>query len=296
VLALRPGSASIAAMPSQFRGVPGHAGCSGATNMREDELFLGARGRIFVTHHRATPSSEPPRHAIIVPPLFEELSRTRKVLVNVARDLAADGCDVVRFDYPGTGLSDGHTDELTLANAAEALRDVIAYIRQRGAGTIQLLGFRFGGYLALRAAAELATVRLVLWEPVLDLAAQFRELLAVEVSNQLVTFGKVRRTRDQIVTALRAGESALLDGNRVSSELYREIEAAPAFGSSELAALGGRLLLVLWENRELERAAHRLGIPCALVDDVKFSWRHIRTLEPRSAHLFETTLASTRGG
>ena len=55
--------------------------------LREDELYLGRGERTFVTHYRATGSA----FTILAPPLFEEAARTRKVLVNLARDLAAAG-------------------------------------------------------------------------------------------------------------------------------------------------------------------------------------------------------------
>src|SRR5690348_12970665 len=85
----------------------------------EDELFLD--DRIFATHHRAAGST----FTIIVPPLFEEHARTRKVLVNMARVLAGAGIDALRFDYPGTGFSAGSTAELTLAAAEAALKSAI---------------------------------------------------------------------------------------------------------------------------------------------------------------------------
>jgi alpha/beta superfamily hydrolase len=249
----------------------------------ERELFLGAGESAYATHYRAGSTT----FAIVVPPLFEELARTRKVLVNMARVLAESGIDAIRFDYPGTGLSPGTTDELTLAAAAAALRDAVAYARDCGAKHIHLLGFRFGAYVALHAG--IADARLVLWEPVLDLAAYFRELLRVEVSNQVVTYGAVRCTRDELVAQLRAGQTILVDGNRITPSLCHELDAAPRFDVDALAALGDRVRIIVWESRALEADAARAGIRTALVEGVRFSWKHIRTLEPRSAALFAAT-------
>jgi pimeloyl-ACP methyl ester carboxylesterase len=258
--------------------------------LREDELFLGPGERTFVTHYRAAGNA----FTVVAPPLFEEAARTRKVLVNVARDLAAAGIDAVRFDYPGTGLSAGSTEELTLTGAFDALRDAVAHCHRLGAAQVHLLGFRFGAYLALTAASQLPRSRLIVWEPVLDLAAYFQDLLKIEMSNQLVTFGKVRRGREQLLATLRGGQGILVDGNRVCPGLHREMEAAPAIDLAALAPFKDRLTLHFWDSKKLHETASRAGLRSALVGDVKFSWKHIRTLEPRSDALFRETLRAVK--
>jgi pimeloyl-ACP methyl ester carboxylesterase len=259
---------------------------TGAAPAHEDELFLDER--IFATHHRGAGSI----FTIVVPPLFEEHARTRKVLVNIARELAAIGIDAVRFDYPGTGLSPGSTHDFTLAGAAAALRRAIAFARAQGATSVHLLGFRFGAYLAVSAARELPEARLVLWEPLLDLGSYFDELLRVELATQVATFGKIQRTRTQLVGSLRAGRSVLVDGNRLSPVLHDELVTAPPLA---LAAIADRALVLCWDNRKLHETARSLGVRSAFIEDVRFSWKHIRTLEPRSATLFALTRAGVRG-
>lgn len=259
-----------------------------AHGVREDEFFLGPDNQTFATHHRAGGAT----FTIIVPPLFEEHARTRKVLVNIARTLAGAGIDCVRFDYPGTGLSAGTTEDLTLARAADALRAAVAYCHQLGATRVDLLGFRFGGYLAVTLANSIAPSRLVLWEPILDLAAYFDELLRVEMSNQMVSLGRVRRTREQLVDLLRAGHGVLIDGNRVGPALYREIAAARRL---DVGRFDDRVRLLLWDSKALHDDARRAGLDSVLVDRVRFSWRHIRELEPRSDPLFLATLRAVAG-
>lgn len=259
--------------------------------VHETELFIDPEARTFATHHHATGT----RFAIIAPPLFEELARTRKVLVNMARELAASGVDAIRFDYRGTGLSAGTTRELSVSRAGDALAGAVAYAQGLGAARIDLLGFRFGGYLALAKASELPVARIIVWEPVLDLTAYFQEQLRIEVSNQVATFGRVRRTRDELVAELRADRDVLIDGNRVCAALYREMVTAPQLALAELPrALADRALLILWDSKKLHDAARRAGIRSVFVEDVKFSWRNIRNLEPRSAGLFETTLGAMK--
>lgn len=262
-----------------------------ATPPREHAFFLDPDQRIFVTHHRAAGAA----YVVIAPPLFEELARTRKLLVNVARDLAASGFDAVRFDYPGTGLSTVSSEELTPSAAFEALRRVVAYCRELGAPRIDLLGFRFGGYLALSLARELAGARVILWEPVLDLADHFHDLLRAELGNQVVTYGKVRRGRDPLTAALRSGEAVVIDGNRISAACYREIESAAPLDLAGIAAAGTRAVVMCWDDDKLAAAARHHEIATVVVEGVKFSYKHIRTLEPRSPALFRATLDAVKG-
>jgi alpha/beta superfamily hydrolase len=257
----------------------------------EDELFLDDGVPIYVTHHRTAGTS----FAVLAPPLFEEQARTRKLLVNLARDLAAAGIDAVRFDYPGTGLSEGTTEQLTLTAAFDALRRAVAYCHRHGATQVHLFGFRLGGYLTLSALPRLPASRAVVWEPILDVASYFQELLRIEMSNQMVTFGKVKQNRDELLALLRAGQSVIVDGNRIGPTLHRELEAAPAIELGALAPFKDRLTVLVWDSKKVHEMVTRAGLVSLVVPDVKFSWKHIRFLEPRSPALFRETLHAVKG-
>jgi pimeloyl-ACP methyl ester carboxylesterase len=75
-------------------------------------------------------------------------------------ELAARGFDVVHYDRPGRGDSDGEAP-FTLAGEISALRALITMVGGRAA----LYGSSSGGIIALAAAAAIPGVeRLVLWE------------------------------------------------------------------------------------------------------------------------------------
>lgn len=64
------------------------------------------------------------RPVLIVPPLFEELNRTRALLVAVMRGLAADGFLCVLPDLPGTGESERELADCTWADWTDALKTI----------------------------------------------------------------------------------------------------------------------------------------------------------------------------
>jgi alpha/beta superfamily hydrolase len=250
---------------------------------REEELYLGNHG-IYVSHYHGSTSS----YVVIAPPLFEELSRTRKILVNAGRMLADAGHHVVRFDYRSTGLSHGSFTKFSLNTATHDLASVIDYCRSKGATTISLFGFRFGAYL-VAAALDPSIHRAILWEPVTDLSVYASEMLRVEVANQMVTFGKVIATREQLVEKLRKAGSVLVDGYQVGLPLYEQFTAAPRLSLEQLARSNDRIKLVFWDNKKLHATASALPMASTLLANVRFSWKQIRFLDPRPEQLLEET-------
>ena len=248
----------------------------------EEEMYLGEHA-FFAAHHRASSDT----YLVIAPPLFEELSRTRKILVNLSRLVAETGINVVRFDYYGTGLSDGDFMDFDLHEAQQNLATVLAYCRDQGARRIVLLGFRFGGYLALAHQSQVDAV--LAWEPVLDLAAHFREMTRIELGNELVAYGKPRNNQDGLIARLEEEGSVLLDGFRVGRAVYRQFGEAPAIPMESLRS--PRVSLFFWEHQKLHEQAQKLGVESLWITAVRFSWRHIRFLEPRSQDLFVRTMA-----
>ena len=78
-----------------------------------------------------------------------------KVVTMAARALRQCGATTVRFNFRGTGDSQGEFDEGR--GELEDLRTVVAWVReQRPEHQLWLCGFSFGAYVSLRGALELA--------------------------------------------------------------------------------------------------------------------------------------------
>lgn len=96
-----------------------------------------------------------PLVAIVCHPLpTEGGTMHNKVVTMAARALRELGATTVRFNFRGTGASEGAFDEGR--GEAEDLHAVAAWVRAaRPADTLWLAGFSFGAYVSLRAAAAL---------------------------------------------------------------------------------------------------------------------------------------------
>jgi alpha/beta superfamily hydrolase len=106
-----------------------------------------------------------PLTAIVCHPLSTEGGTMHnKVVTMVARALRELGATTVRFNFRGTGQSEGAFDEGR--GELDDLRAVADWARAgRPRDVLWLAGFSFGAYVALRAAAELQPAMLITIAP-----------------------------------------------------------------------------------------------------------------------------------
>ncbi len=74
--------------------------------------------------------------------------------VALAQRLAAAGCDVLRFDFSYVGESEGRFEDLTVTGEVEDLAGAWAFLRERVAGPIGIVGSSLGGTVALLFSAQ----------------------------------------------------------------------------------------------------------------------------------------------
>ncbi|BCW96847.1 MAG: alpha/beta fold hydrolase [Fimbriimonadales bacterium] len=97
-------------------------------------------------------------------------AESHRLFVHTARRLAQEGFAVLRFDFLGSGDSEGLFEEMTIRGEVEDALNALAYLRghQRvDANRLAMLGFSLGGCvvaLSLPRAGAIKTV--VLWAPV----------------------------------------------------------------------------------------------------------------------------------
>ena len=138
-----------------------------------EPLWLDEPSRcLYAAMHPAAPGAFPGAlpGVLIVPPLLHEQPRSRRFVTEVASGLAAMGMPCLRFDFFGTGDSDGTGDQLDFASMHRDLDLANAVLRARtGVDAVVVLGWRAAAlplrdWLRDRRPANL----LVLWEPLAD--------------------------------------------------------------------------------------------------------------------------------
>lgn len=241
---------------------------------REESFFLAAdRGRLAAMLH-APPA--PVAAVVFCHPLFEERKNAYRCYVDTARLLAGRGIACLRFDYFGTGDSEGDHAETDLEAHLSGIRAAMAFVRERfGVLQTALLGLRLGATLAAHAVAT-DTVRsdlLILWEPVVS----GRQLLSLERKRQ--------KLRDAL-TKKEAAESGApiaentadgstsddiidLDGNAVSRKFWGELEGLSLPDALQAAERVRVLLLQISFREQASPQIEALVAPLREREDIR---------------------------
>lgn len=112
-----------------------------------------------------------------------------RLFVKMARMLAANGIAALRFDFRGSGESEGDFEQVTVSGEITDALAALEFLRKQpeiDANRIGLLGLSLGGCVATCTAARDGKVKaLVLWAAVSDLKGPFVERMAPEVRELL---------------------------------------------------------------------------------------------------------------
>lgn len=160
-------------------------------NVPEDASRVGQTGRsafyfesggrsLFAWLHQ--PAGALADHGVLIcPPLGHEQVHSHRALRHLAEHLAEQGFAVLRFDYLGTGDSDGtEQDPQCLSNWLANVNDAVEWLRgTAGCRKISLVGLRLGATLAALYAEQHDVESLVLWAPVVKGRRYVRELTAL---------------------------------------------------------------------------------------------------------------------
>ncbi len=99
------------------------------------------------------------------------------LFVKAAREFCAAGMNVLRFDFRGSGESDGTFEKMTVEGEIADALAAVEFLREQPSvdpARIALLGLSLGGLVAACAASRSERVRgLALWSSVADLMAVF---------------------------------------------------------------------------------------------------------------------------
>ncbi|MET0962241.1 MAG: hydrolase 2, exosortase A system-associated [Noviherbaspirillum sp.] len=153
-------------------------------------FFLDADpGRRFCLYH---PPQGAARGAVLhVPAHAEEMNKSRRMVAQQARLLAAQGLAVLQIDLYGCGDSDGLSGDARWDIWRDDVQLGLDWLRERSAGPLSLWGLRLGGLLALDAARSRSDLAaLLLWHPVTDGAAYLNQFLRLRLAADMLAQGK----------------------------------------------------------------------------------------------------------
>lgn len=263
--------------------------------------FFFARGTVslFGVYHRPEAAASPTAF-LMSHPFGEEKLWAHRVYVSFARALAARGHLVLRFDYAGAGDSDGmtpdtslqtHLDDLACAHAT-LLRD------HRKIERVGLIGLRLGATLAALFAEQQAAKDspLILWEPIVDGAAYFQELLRTNLGTQLAVFGKVRDNREVLQEKILSGATVNVDGYEIGRTLFESCARTDLLPLTSKQHQGPTLVtqIAATSAQNPREDFQKLAGSYANGSYIRIAeqpfWREIKPFYGRSQNLYDATL------
>lgn len=138
--------------------------------LQEQLLWIPSRGeRMAAVMH--LPRQRTPAPAVL---LLHGFTGTKvephRLFVKAARRLAAAGFAALRFDFLGSGDSEGNFEEMTIGGEVQDALNALSYLRELSrvdAKRVGLLGLSLGGCVTALSLPKAGDVRaVVLWAPV----------------------------------------------------------------------------------------------------------------------------------
>lgn len=259
-------------------------------------FFPGQHSPLFGVLHEGT-GSKRRQPFVFCHPFAEEKLWAHRVFVTFARELAARGHSVLRFDYMGNGDSGGEFSESSAKTALDDIASALDWIKDRvHAQRVGLLGLRLGATFASRVADARTDIdTLVLWAPIVDAGRYVQEQLRINLTTQMAVFKQIRSDREALVASLRAGQTVSIDGYELALPMFEQLTTLRLTDGARQFA--GRCLIVQIERSDKAPSAKELELlrslyahgTLASVQEDPF-WKEIERFYQRADNLFSATL------
>lgn len=120
----------------------------------EELYYIRVNGQYHFIHEHI-PKKNKGLPFLFLNPIFDEKKRSQQFYAETARKLCVNGYPVIRFDYYGTGDSEGQLFELDLKDIHNIVKAIVVKVKEKySIEKVNLLGLRFGADIALEIAGK----------------------------------------------------------------------------------------------------------------------------------------------
>jgi len=96
-------------------------------------------------------------------------TESKRLFVEAARAFTRENYDVLRFDFYGSGDSEGEFEDTLITTNIANLTDAVQYVKQKGYKHIAVLGISMGAAAVILTVNDLDVEAVVLWSSVPDM-------------------------------------------------------------------------------------------------------------------------------
>lgn len=163
---------------------------------------------------------------LYVPPLAEEMNKTRRMAALQARALADEGFAVLQPDLLGCGDSSGDFSEATWAAWLEDLECAHGWLSSHACGPDWVWGLRAGCLLAGELGERLPDpINYLFWQAPSSGKTVLQQFLRLKLAGEVLE-GSARQGMDAIRSSLAAGQPVEVAGYLLSPGLASGLEAS----------------------------------------------------------------------
>jgi pimeloyl-ACP methyl ester carboxylesterase len=201
--------------------------------------FVGAPGARVFTSRTGPADQQPELRLIVCPPIGAEAARNYRRETLLSRQLAGHGVETIRFHYRGSGHSEPSPDD-----GFQSMVDDARLVGSAPDDDVPMawMGTRLGGSVATAVLADAPGVPLVIWDPVLDTTAYFREILRARVFSAFKTDDAAAAPKSDLIKDLQSSGSIDLLGYSINAALLDQIASRSSIQSFPVE---GRSVLLL---------------------------------------------------
>lgn len=172
------------------------------------------------------PHGVPRGSVVFVHAFAEEMNKSRHIVAQASRRLAAQGLGVLLMDLKGCGDSTGSLVDASWDDWRDDVRLAVGHMRRLGHGPLVLWGMRLGAMLAAQGASDAqdAVARCVFWQPVTQGESHLVQFLRLRLANAMLSGAKDGESGKALRARLAAGESLEIAGYPLSSSMSASLE------------------------------------------------------------------------
>jgi len=188
------------------------------------------------------------------------MNKSRRIVAEQARGLAALGYSVLVVDWFGTGDSTGDFGDADWETWVSDVEHAMRWMRDKGIESVYFWGMRLGALLALDCARHYAgdINGIMLWQPVNKGNVFLTQFLRLRLAADLVSAGE-KITTKELRAQLQAGQQVEVAGYELSPRLAAAIDSLDL--KELLAGYTGKLLwleLLAGEERPVPAVTTRI--------------------------------------
>lgn len=174
----------------------------------QESFWLESRGsRMLCILEHSTHSNVGENLVVLIHGFAGTKVEPHRMYKKLSKRLSDDGFTVLRFDFVGSGDSDGDFEDMTIRCEIEDSFNVIEYCRNKfNVKKLFIHGYSMGGCIASCVAASIENNGLVLWSPVSSPYWNFYHLLG----------------KDKFMQGLK-GENVDYLGDIIGSKFFKEL-------------------------------------------------------------------------